>query len=216
MRRRLLLIFAVAMTAIALLIPSFASAAELPEGVILDEVQRSSRAEFEFKRGCIETHIHIFNQINHQDWMDGSVYDETISGIYIDQYNTCTEESVLGIEFYAEDFDVNVSEKLTGARLRGEGMANNYVNGGGEIPVKLNIFWVPAGRVNSETESMEFVTYLPTTGEEVAAISTSTDIGRQAIAMGALTVGNQFFPLFARDHNTLLYGFDATWTIKAD
>jgi hypothetical protein len=216
MRRRLLLIFAVAMTAIALLIPSFASAAELPEGVILDEVQRSSRAEFEFKRGCIETHIHIFNQINHQDWMDGSVYDETISGIYIDQYNTCTEEPVLGIEFYAEDFDVNVSEKLTGARLRGEGMANNYVNDGGEIPVKLNIFWVPAGRVNSETESMEFVTYLPTTGEEVAAISTSTDIGRQAIAMGVLTVGNQFFPLFARDHNTLMYGFDATWTIKAD
>jgi hypothetical protein len=216
MRRRLLLIFAVAMTAIALLIPSFASAAELPEGVILDETMRNSRAQFEFKRGCVETHIHIFNQITHQDWMDGSVYDETIAGLTVDQYNVCTEEPVLGIEFYAEDFDVNVSEKLTGARLRGEGMANNYVNDGGETPVKLDIFWVPAGRVNSETESMEFMTYLPTTGEQVAAISTSTDYGRQAIAMGVLKVGNQFFPLFARDHNTLLYGFDATWTIKAE
>ena len=76
---------------------------------------------------------------------------------------------MLGIEFYAENFDVNVSQKLTGARLRGEGIANNYVNDGGEVPVKLDIFWVPAGRVNAETESMEFVTPLPTTGEQVPA-----------------------------------------------
>ncbi len=215
MRRRFLTLFAVAMTAITLLVPSFASAAELPEGVILDENMRNARAEFEFTRGCIETHIHIFNQITHQDWMDGSVYDETIAGLSFDSYNTCTEEPVIGIEFYAEGFDVDVSQKLTGARLRGEEMANNYVNDGGEIPVKLDIFWVPAGRVNSVTESQEFMAYLPTTGEQVPAISTSTDYDRQAIAMGVLTVGDQVFPLFARDHNTLLYGFDATWTIKA-
>jgi hypothetical protein len=216
MRRRLLLIFAVAMTAIALLIPSFASAATLPEGVILDETMRNASAEFEFKRGCIETNIHIFNQITHQDWMDGSVYDETIAGLYVDQYNLCTDEPVLGIEFYAEDFDVDVSEKLTGARLRGEGMANNFVNDGGETRVKLDIFWVPAGRVNSETESQEFIAHLPTTGEQVPAISTSTDYDRKAIAIGALRVGNQFFPLFARGDDAMLYGFDATWTIKAE
>ncbi len=216
MRRRFLTLFAVAMTAITLLIPSFASAAELPEGVILDETLRSARAEFEFTRGCIETHIHIFTQINHQDWMDGSVYDDTIAGLYIDSYNTCTEEPVIGIEFYAEDFDVEVSQKLIGARMRGEAMANNYVGDNSEVPVKLNIFWVPAGRVNSETMTQEFMTYLPTTGEQVAAISTSTDIDRQAIAMGVLKVGDQVFPLFARDHNTLMYGFDATWTIKAE
>ena|GEM_PF-7063832 len=212
MRRRLLTLFAVAMTAITLLIPSFASAKTLPEGVILDERTRNARADLEFKRGCIETHIDIVTQVTHQDWMDGTVYDDVLAGIYIDSYNLCTDESVLGIEFYAEDFDVDVNQKLIGARMRGEAMAYNFVGeNSGDIPVKLDVFWVPAGRTKTVTETDEFMSPLPTTGEQVLTISNSTDYERRAIAIGVLKVGNQTFPIFAHGEETLLYGFDATW-----
>ncbi|MDQ3548040.1 MAG: hypothetical protein M3439_04390 [Chloroflexota bacterium] len=50
MRRRLLTLFAVVMTAISLLTTTFASAADLNEGVILDESQRMARARRAFSR----------------------------------------------------------------------------------------------------------------------------------------------------------------------
>lgn len=211
MRRPLLTIFAVAMTAMTLLSPSLASAADLDEGVILDETQRNARADFKFNRGCIETHISMNGSIHHQDWIDGSAYDSSVGGVSVDQYNTCTEEPVLGVDFYSDEMQVEVSQKLNGALLRGEVVANNYVNDGGEVLVKVNVFWVPAGRIDSRSHSSEIVATLPS-GEQVPAILDFTDFDRRSIAMGTLTVGDQFFPLFDREDDTVIYGFDGTWT----
>lgn len=212
MRRRFLTLFAVAITAITLLIPSFASAAELPEGVILDENQRSARADFEFKRGCIETHISVNANTQHQDWIDGSAYDSIVGGVFVDQYNTCTEEPVLGIDFYSDEMQVDVSQKFISAQLRGDVVANNYVNDGGDVRVRINVFWVPAGRLNSTSESSEIMATLPS-GEQVPAIQDFTSYDRRSIALGTITVGNQFFPLFDRDDDTAIYGFDGRWTM---
>lgn len=211
MRRRFLTLFALAMTAMTLLSPSLTSAAELGEGVILDETQRNARADFEFKRGCIETRIGVNASIHHQDWLDGSTYDSSVGGVSVDQYNTCTEEPVLGVDFYSEELQVEVSQKFNGALLRGEAVANNYVNDGGDVSVKINVFWVPAGRVTSRSQSAEIVATLPG-GEQVPAIMDATDYDRRSIAIGTITVGNQFFPLFDREDDTVIYGFDGSWT----
>jgi hypothetical protein len=211
MRRLFLTIFALAMTAMTLLSPSLTSAAELGEGVILDETQRSARADFEFKRGCIQTRIGVNTSTHHQDWIDGSTYDSSVGGVSVDQYNTCTEAPVLGVDFYSDEMQVEVGQKFNGALLRGEVLANNYVNDGGDVLVKINLVWVPAGRIDSRSQSSEIVATLPG-GEQVPAIMDATDYDRRSIAMGTITVGNQFFPLFDREDDTVIYGFDGTWT----
>jgi hypothetical protein len=214
MRRRLLTLFAVAMTAITLLVPAFASAAELPEGVILDETGRDARTVFRHDDGCIKTVIHLGLSDDHQDWNDGSTYDHEYVSLFAWQEDTCAEEMIFDIEFYSDEIPFKLKENFSGASVSGSAIANNIT--GEDLPVSLAVMWTPHGPVSKTDDNGELTVFDPLTGQDVPAYQDATLFDRSAKASGTITIGDQTFRVSDRSEDTLFYGFDNTWSLLAE
>jgi hypothetical protein len=214
MRRRLLTLFAVAMTAISLLIPSFASAADLPDGVILDETARDARTVFRQVDGCITTRIRISLSDDHQDWNDGSTYDLEYVSLVAWQENICTEEMIFDIEFYSDEIPFNLKENFSGASVSGSAIANNIV--GDDMPVSFAVMWMPRGPVNATDDNGELTVFDPLGGQNVPAYQDATLFDRGAKASGTITIGDQTFRVSDRSEDTYFFGFDNTWSLLAE
>jgi hypothetical protein len=198
MRRRLLTLFAVAMTAITLLIPSFASAAELPEGVILDETARDART--------------VFRQVD--GWNDGSTYDLEYVSLVAWQENTCAEEMIFDIEFYSEEIPFKLKDNFSGASVSGSAVANNIV--GDDMPVSFTVMWTPHGPLSATDDNGELTVFDPLTGQDVPAYQDATLFDRGAKASGTITIGDQTFRVSDRSEDTFFFGFDNTWSLLAE
>jgi hypothetical protein len=214
MRRRLLTLFAVAMTAITLLIPSFASAAELPDGVILDETARDARTVFRQVDGCLTTRIRVSLSDDHQDWNDGSTYDLEYVSLVAWQENTCTEEMIFDIEFYSEEIPFKLKDNFSGASVSGSAVANNIV--GDDMPVSFTVMWTPHGPRSATDDNGELTVFDPLTGQDVPAYQDATLFDRGAKASGTITIGDQTFRISDRSEDTFLFGFDNTWSLLAE
>ncbi len=214
MRRRFLTLFAVAMTAISLLIPSFASAADLPEGVILDETGRDARTVFRQVDDCVTTIIRLGLSDDHQDWNDGSTYDLEYVSLSAWQEDTCAEEMIFDIEFYSDEIPFKLKETFSGASVSGSAIANNIV--GDDMPVSFAVMWTPQDPVGATGDNGELTVFDPLTGQEVPASQDATLFDRGAKASGTITIGEQTFRVSDRGEDTLFFGFDNTWSLLAE
>ena len=217
MRRRMLTLFAVAMTALTLLTPSFASARQtggLAEDVILDETSRNARTILREIDGCLTTSIHIGVSDDHQDWNDGSTYDHEMVSMFAWQEDTCRDEMVFEIEFYSDQIPFKISNNLSGASVSGQGIGNNIP--GDDLPISFDVKWSPHGPVNTTADDGEVVVFNPLTGENVTAMQDATMFERSAKARGTIKIGDQRFRLSDRSEDTFFHGFNNTWTMISE
>ncbi len=216
MRRRFLTLSAVAMTAITLLIPTLASASQhtdLPENVIFAEHTRSAVSVFERTEGCLTTSIFLRVSEYKQAWNDGTRDNHRQASIGIYQEDICLDDVILDVEFESDDMAFDIANRLSGAALKGQFMAND--GAGGEQPVSVNVRWNPTGpRVNYQFAD-EVMVENPLTGEHGPALQEERQTERPAKVRGTITVGDQTFSIVDRSETTFFIRFDLTWTLLA-
>jgi hypothetical protein len=137
MRRRLLALLFVAMTAITILAPAGAGASD--GATVVVEKSRNAIAYYQVIDGCLETYILVFAAEDTGMSNDESPDRHDVGVLFFaDAYDACQDEMVFSVETYATDLNVDISAGLNRATITGTTTARDFRNDV-DVPLTLDL-----------------------------------------------------------------------------